>query len=42
MRKNESAWDAVKVLLTKKRRRVRASTGREENVRLLNGFVALS
>ena len=37
---NESAWDAVKTLLAKKRRRVRASTGREENVRLLNGFVA--
>jgi Orsellinic acid/F9775 biosynthesis cluster protein D len=37
---NESAWDAVKVLLAKKRRRARASTGREENVRLLNGFVA--
>jgi hypothetical protein len=36
---NESAWDAVKVLLAKKRR-ARASTGREENVRLLNGFVA--
>jgi Orsellinic acid/F9775 biosynthesis cluster protein D len=37
---NESAWDAVKVLLAKRRRRARASTGREENVRLLNGFVA--
>jgi hypothetical protein len=37
---NESAWEAVKVLLAKKRRRARASTGREENVRLLNGFVA--
>jgi hypothetical protein len=36
---NESAWDAVKVLLAKKRR-ARASMGREENVRLLNGFVA--
>ena len=37
---NESAWEAVKVLLTKRRRKARASTGREENVRLLNGFVA--
>jgi len=37
---NESTWEAVKVLLAKKRHRVRASTGREENVRLLNGFVA--
>ncbi|HMD13135.1 MAG TPA: hypothetical protein VKI62_00775, partial [Bacteroidota bacterium] len=37
---NESAWDAVKVLLAKKRRRARASIEREENVRLLNGFVA--
>ena len=37
---NESAWDAVKTLLAKRRHRVRASTGREENVRLLNGFVA--
>jgi hypothetical protein len=37
---NESAWDAVKALLAKKRRRARACTGREENVRLLNGFVA--
>jgi hypothetical protein len=38
---NESAWDAVKVLLAKKRRKARASTGvREENVRLLSGFVA--
>jgi Orsellinic acid/F9775 biosynthesis cluster protein D len=37
---NESAWDAVKVLLAKKRRRARASTEREKNVRLLNGFVA--
>jgi len=27
-------------LLAKRRRKARASTGREENVRLLNGFVA--
>jgi hypothetical protein len=37
---NESAWEVVKVLLAKRRRRARASTGKEENVRLLNGFVA--
>jgi len=37
---NESAWEAVKVMLARKRRMKRASTGREENVRLLNGFVA--
>jgi hypothetical protein len=37
---NESAWEAVKVLLAKKRRKKRASMEREENVRLLNGFVA--
>ena len=37
---NESAWEAVKVLLTKRRRKARTSTGREENVRLLNGFIA--
>ena len=37
---NESAWEVVKVLLAKKRRKARASTGREENVRLLSGFVA--
>jgi len=36
---NESAWEAVKVMLACKRRKARASTGREENVRLLNGFV---
>ena len=37
---NESAWEAVKVMLARKRRRARALTGREENVRLLSGFVA--
>jgi hypothetical protein len=37
---NELAWEAVKVLLAKRRRKAWASTGREENVRLLNGFVA--
>ena len=37
---NESAWDVIKILLAKKRRRARASTRREENVRLLNDFVA--
>jgi len=37
---NVSAWDAVKGMLARKRRRARASMGREENVRLLNGFVA--
>jgi len=37
---NESAWEVVKALLAKKKRRTQASTGREENVRLLNGFVA--
>lgn len=37
---NESAWEAVKVMLARKRRRARASTGREENVRLVSGFVA--
>ena len=37
---NESAWEAVKVMLAKKRHKARAPTGREENVRLLNGFVA--
>jgi hypothetical protein len=37
---NELAWEAVKVLLTKRRRKAQASTGREKNVRLLNGFVA--
>ena len=37
---NESAWEAVKVLLAKRRRKARTSTGREENVWLLNGFVA--
>ena len=37
---NESAWDVVRVLLAKKRRKARISTGREENVRLLNDFVA--
>jgi len=37
---NESPWEAVKVLLAKKRRRGRASTEREENVRLVTGFVA--
>ncbi len=37
---NESAWKAVSTLLAKNRRRGRASTEREENVRLLTGFVA--
>ena len=38
---NESAWEAVKVLLAKKKRKALASMmGREENVRLLSGFVA--
>ena len=37
---NESAWEVVKVMLAHKRRAKRASTGREENVRLLNGFIA--
>src|SRR5271169_6222520 len=37
---NVSPWEAVKVLLAKSRRRGRASTEREENVRLLTGFVA--
>jgi hypothetical protein len=37
---NVSPWEAVKVLLAKSRRRGRASTDREENVRLLTGFVA--
>ena len=37
---NESAWEAVKVLLAKKKHKARSSTGREENVRLLNGFIA--
>ena len=35
---NDSAWKAVSALLMKKRPRV--STEREENVRLINGFVA--
>lgn len=37
---NKSAWKAVKVMLAKRRRKARASTGMEENVRLLSGFVA--
>jgi hypothetical protein len=37
---NMSPWKAVSVLLAKNRRRGRASTVREENVRLLTGFVA--
>ena len=37
---NESAWEAVKVLLAKRKRKALASTEREENVRLLSGFVA--
>lgn len=37
---NESAWEAVKVLLAKRRRKALPSTGREENVRLLSGFIA--
>ncbi|TMC19465.1 MAG: DUF3505 domain-containing protein [Chloroflexi bacterium] len=37
---NESPWDAVKVLLAKNRRRERVSTEREENVRLVTGFVS--
>jgi hypothetical protein len=38
---NESAWEVVKALLAKKRRKAQASIGgREENVRLLSGFVA--
>ena len=37
---HESAWEAVKVMLARKKRAKRVSTGREENVRLLNGFVA--
>ena len=37
---NGSAWEAVKALLAQKRRKTRASMDREENVRLLNGFVA--
>lgn len=37
---NESLWEAVKVLLAKNRRRGRASTQREENVRLVTGFIA--
>jgi len=37
---NVSPWEAVKVLLAKSRRKGRASTEREENVRLLTGFVA--
>jgi Orsellinic acid/F9775 biosynthesis cluster protein D len=36
---NESPWEVVKVLLAKNKRRGRASTEKEENVRLLNGFV---
>jgi len=37
---NVSPWKAVKVLLVKNRRRGRASTEREENVRPVTGFVA--
>jgi hypothetical protein len=37
---NVSLWKAVKVLLAKNRRRGLASTEREENVRLVTGFVA--
>ena len=37
---NESAWEAVKVLLACKRQRAQASTGSVENVRWLNGFIA--
>jgi hypothetical protein len=38
---NESAWKAVEVLLAKRKRRTtRALNEREENVRLINGFVA--
>ena len=36
---NESAWGAVKALLAKKGK-ARLPTGREDNVRLLNGFLA--
>ena len=36
---NESAWGAVKVLLAKKHK-AQLPTGREDNVRLLNGFLA--
>jgi Orsellinic acid/F9775 biosynthesis cluster protein D len=38
---NESAWKAVEVLLAKRKRRAsRLVNEREENVRLINGFVA--
>src|SRR5208282_942660 len=38
---NESAWKAVEVLLAKRKRRVlRLVNEREENVRLINGFLA--
>ena len=37
---NESAWEAVKALLAKKRGNKQLPTGKEENVRLLNGFLA--
>ena len=37
---NESAWEAVKIMLTRQRRKARAFAGREENVRLISGFVA--
>jgi len=37
---NESAWEAVKVLLANRRRKARQSMGREENVRLLSGFLS--
>jgi hypothetical protein len=37
---NESAWEVVKVLLAKRRRKARQSMGREDNVRLLSGFLS--
>src|SRR5208282_3031531 len=38
---NESAWKAVEVLLTKRKRRAtRPVNEQEENVRLINGFLA--
>lgn len=37
---NESSWKTIKILLAKSRRKGRATAEKENNVRLLNRFIA--
>ena len=37
--KNESIWDAIKILLTKKRYKIYTFMKREKNIKLLNNFI---